>query len=148
MPPKKPAIGADGRADQKRKEDADHRDLQIDARAPDDARENIAAEIVGAEGMQKGRRPEDATCGVLQDRIVGRDQEARRSPAGEKQQYAGADGKREPLAEEPAPAERGGDRLHAHSFTLGSAATVTMSAMKLTSTVAQAKTMATPCTTI
>ena len=40
------------------------------------------------------------------------------------------------------------DQGFAHSFTLGSSATVTMSARKLISTVAQANTIATPCTTM
>ena len=47
---------ADRRADQEGKNDADQRHLQVEARAPDNAREDIAAEIVGAEGMQQRRR--------------------------------------------------------------------------------------------
>src|SRR5690606_10875910 len=49
---------ADDKGHQRRKE----RDLHVDARRPDHARENIAAEIVGTEKMLRARR--------LQNRLV------------------------------------------------------------------------------
>ena len=62
MPPKIAGDRAERGADDEREEHADDPHLQVDARAPDDAREDIAAEIVGAERMRQDRRLQRAAA--------------------------------------------------------------------------------------
>ena len=87
---------------------------------------------------------------VLGDRIVGRDQRRAKRQDDERAEEEHAGGQGAAAAEAAASAGEGscGDQGFAHSFTRGSSATVTMSARKLISTVAQANTIATPCTTM
>jgi hypothetical protein len=101
-PPKNPATVPMVRADQKWKHDADDGNLQVDARAPDDPGEDIAAKIVGAEGMRKRRR-DHTHLRILQDRIVGRDQWRGERNQQEHHKDAGTNGKRHVTAEKPAP---------------------------------------------
>jgi len=85
--------GAEGDADQRGEDDDAEADAQRDARPPEDARENVAPEIIEAEEMAVRRRFE-AADGVLRIRIERRQQRRGDRDEHERhgQQQAGGEG--------------------------------------------------------
>ena len=138
-------------ANDEREDHPDNRQLQVDARTPDHPRQDVPAVIVRTQRMGKaGGQQTDA--GVLRDGVVGRDprRKQRQGQPREQDQQTPCGGQ-PAIAKTKAQAQapRGNQWAAAHCiFTRGSRATVTRSARKLTTTVAQASTIATPCTTM
>ena len=144
---------ADERAEDERKDDANQADLQIHPRAPHHPRENVAPKIISAKRMCQIRR-QQRRGGVLRNRVVRRNPRAEQRHQNPHQQHTDPQSQRL-LTREPAQMKgrqtlRRGfiGEAHFHSFTLGSSATVTRSAIRFTPTVASANTSTTPCTTM
>ena len=132
-----------------RENHADDGDLEIDAGTPDDTREDVASEVVGSERVRP-RRWLQPDIGVLQYWVEGSDDRSAQREKREQREEAEAGGEGRSSAENTMPRNAAGGRAErAHqSLTRGSTATVRMSAAKFTNTVATAKTIATPCTTM
>ena len=75
QPPKKPAATPDSPPSRNTSATENTRDAEIEPRRGDDAAEDIAAQLIGAEPVRRGRRLQRRR-GVARQRIVGRDQRA------------------------------------------------------------------------
>src|SRR5262249_43792187 len=126
-----------------REEHAEDAHLQIETRAPDDAGEDVAAEIVGAQQMRAARRQQRGGQ-VLLERIVRRQPGRGEGDEEPEQAEPGAGvGEARGRAETVVQAEDRGR----HGSIRGSRATVATSTMKFVSTTPMASIKVTACTT-
>ncbi len=139
-----PAGVAGNQPDQRAEEGCDQRrrdaDEQADPRAPDEAREDVAAKRVGSQEMARGERPDEA-IGGRRDEGIGERQQRR----GEGDDHDNAEhdepGCRQRIVEEqtdgvgtpgrPAALGSCGDRGFGHQRSLGSSTVCTTSAARL-----------------
>ena len=108
----------DGGADDEGKEDAEDAHLEIEPGAPDDPREDVAAEIVGAEEMDRIGRLQLGRQ-ILRDGVIGR------QPGRRQRQYQPEQAERAPdigqqRGRAQAAMERGAHDAHGPTLTAGS----------------------------
>ena len=107
---------ADRGADEEGEQDAERAHLQVDARAPDDPREDVAAEVVGAERMRAAGRQQRSRSGPARSGRRARSRGRRARAPSQNRQIAAAGARRARAGPRAEDAARRGRRRRSPSL--------------------------------